>query len=195
MSISAEKKQQLETERRSQIQSAALQMFFEKGYKNTSMNDISAKAGISKGLIYHYFKNKEDLFFSLQEMLQDCLDEIEVLPTPKATIREFGRRFLTLKPDETGYLPPLQVLVVAFVKGEMEGTADAQNPFLQDFGRSYFANLCEQGMKTGEFREMDPAVCGNIYWSYLVGRLMILMQEKSDANIAADLDSVLALFE
>ena len=43
----------------------AAKVFSHKGYANTSLQDISEEAGLSKGGIYHYFKEKESLFFCL----------------------------------------------------------------------------------------------------------------------------------
>jgi AcrR family transcriptional regulator len=40
----------------------ALEQFAQYGYKKTSLDDIVQNVGISKGTIYNYFKNKEDLF-------------------------------------------------------------------------------------------------------------------------------------
>lgn len=47
----------------------ALMLFAEKGFKGTSISDIARSAGISKGLAYNYFKNKDDLVISVFEML------------------------------------------------------------------------------------------------------------------------------
>ncbi len=44
------------------IVDAALKIFKQKGLHKARMSDISKKARISYGLVYHYFKNKEDLF-------------------------------------------------------------------------------------------------------------------------------------
>ena len=46
-------------DRRSQILDAALVCFAKRGFHQASMHDISAEAGISVGLIYRYFENKE----------------------------------------------------------------------------------------------------------------------------------------
>ena len=49
-------------ERRAQIIQAALACFTRKGYNNTTMDDIVAESGLSKGSLYWYFKSKDDLF-------------------------------------------------------------------------------------------------------------------------------------
>jgi AcrR family transcriptional regulator len=48
-------------DRREQIIDAAMQIFAEKGFARATNRDIAEKAGITTGLIYYYFKSKEDL--------------------------------------------------------------------------------------------------------------------------------------
>ena len=52
-------------QRRRQILDAAVTCFAQTGFHQTSMHDISAEAGISVGLIYRYFKNKEEVISAL----------------------------------------------------------------------------------------------------------------------------------
>src|SRR6516225_5946207 len=42
--------------------SAALELFAHRGFAGTRLEDVAAKAGVSKATVYLYFKNKEDLF-------------------------------------------------------------------------------------------------------------------------------------
>ncbi|MFA5915908.1 MAG: helix-turn-helix domain-containing protein, partial [Burkholderiales bacterium] len=45
-----------------EIIAAALELFVERGYAATRLDDVAARAGVSKGTLYLYFENKEDLF-------------------------------------------------------------------------------------------------------------------------------------
>ncbi|MBE0613589.1 MAG: TetR/AcrR family transcriptional regulator [Burkholderiales bacterium] len=45
-----------------EIIAAALELFVERGYASTRLDDVAARAGVSKGTLYLYFENKEDLF-------------------------------------------------------------------------------------------------------------------------------------
>lgn len=59
---------------RQNIEAAALEIFAEEGYHSASVSKIAAKAGVSKGLMYNYFKSKEEL---IRGLLLDILDEVE----------------------------------------------------------------------------------------------------------------------
>ena len=45
-----------------EITAAALESFVERGYAGTRLEDVAARAGVSKGTLYLYFANKEELF-------------------------------------------------------------------------------------------------------------------------------------
>lgn len=48
--------------RPAELTAAALQLFIEKGYAGTRLEDVASRAGVSKGTLYLYFDNKEELF-------------------------------------------------------------------------------------------------------------------------------------
>jgi TetR/AcrR family fatty acid metabolism transcriptional regulator len=51
--------------RRKSIIQAAIEVFSKKDFKTASISEIAQKAGVADGTIYQYFRNKEDLFFSI----------------------------------------------------------------------------------------------------------------------------------
>lgn len=59
--------------RRAEIMDAAMLLFIEKGYANTTTQDIVDKVNISRGLLYYHFKNKEDILYCLVERYSDKL--------------------------------------------------------------------------------------------------------------------------
>lgn len=64
-------------ERREQILRAATKLFSEQGYYLTTIQDIAREAGISVGLIYQYFRDKDDvLFLTLKLVLETYENEI-----------------------------------------------------------------------------------------------------------------------
>lgn len=72
-------------DRRTQILEAAIVCFAKHGFHQASMHDISAEAGISVGLIYRYFANKEAVIAAMVERhkteIHDLLDRARQAPT------------------------------------------------------------------------------------------------------------------
>ncbi len=74
----------LETEKQERIINAALKEFAQKGYEKASTNEIVKEARISKGLLFHYFKTKKDLFlflydFCIEILLNEFFRKIDVM--------------------------------------------------------------------------------------------------------------------
>src|SRR5438874_9730143 len=63
-------------DRRVQILDAALVCFGQRGFHQTSMHDISAEAGISVGLIYRYFANKEAVISAMADRHKSEIQEV-----------------------------------------------------------------------------------------------------------------------
>ena len=61
----AERKERERTELKARIMGAARQLFLDKGYENTSMRNIASLIEYSPGTIYHYFKDKGEIFHAL----------------------------------------------------------------------------------------------------------------------------------
>jgi len=84
---------------RGAIRDAAARLFAEKGYAAASIAEIAAACGVSKALLYHYYRDKEhllhDIAESYVERLQGIVDEVggEALP-PAARMRRLVARFM-----------------------------------------------------------------------------------------------------
>ncbi len=90
------------TAKREQIVSDALFLFATRGYFNTSISDIAKEVKMSKGLLYSYFENKEQLLnaaidFALKEATELNLTEDQLKElTPKEIIKEIIEGFFTV---------------------------------------------------------------------------------------------------
>ncbi|MBA2585668.1 MAG: TetR/AcrR family transcriptional regulator [Chthoniobacterales bacterium] len=73
------------TDRREQILRAAMICFARRGFHQASMHDISAEAGISVGLIYRYFENKDAVISAIadqhKQRVQELLERARQAPT------------------------------------------------------------------------------------------------------------------
>ena len=77
----------MEDIRKEQVIQAAKQCIVRQGISNMSMKTIAKEAGVSTGIIYHYFKNKEDVLLhvlkdSFQQSHEKVLETVDPLNTP-----------------------------------------------------------------------------------------------------------------
>lgn len=79
---------------RSNLLATALELFASRGYHDTTMADLAQSAGVSKGLIYHYFSGKKELLAALIEEGFNGFPDMDQLPE-----QQDGREILTLLLD------------------------------------------------------------------------------------------------
>jgi AcrR family transcriptional regulator len=59
------------------IVSAAWKLFYEQGYENTTVEEIIAESGTSKGSFYHYFEGKDSLLETLSLIFDEKYEELQ----------------------------------------------------------------------------------------------------------------------
>lgn len=87
--LTKEQFEAIREESKTKILNAALRLFTTKGFEYTSINNIATEAGISKGLIYNYFKSKDELLDQTLLMIIGRLSEVFL---PSLEIEEPGKR-------------------------------------------------------------------------------------------------------
>jgi len=143
--------------RPAEILDAALTVFAERGYAATRMDDIAARAGVTKGTIYLYFDSKDAVFRSL---VQHAIGrEIDTLAGDVA--RYEGRMSdllrlvfagicrLLLKSDRVA----LPKIIIAEA-GNFPALAEFYRREVIDRGLSVLQAIVARGVATGEFRDL-----------------------------------------
>lgn len=142
------------------IMDAALAVFAACGYNAASIDEIAARAGVTKGAIYYYFKDKDDLARDLQQSLFERL-QAEALRAvePGQTIVESLIRSLD------AYLAALQGLGVArfFLRDSyavpvLEESARGQ----REAGTTALVAMLEHGMARGELVPLDAEATARV---------------------------------
>jgi AcrR family transcriptional regulator len=82
-------------ERPGEILDAAFEEFVQKGYPATRLEDVAARAGVTKGTIYVYFDNKESLFVSMvRELTRPIHEQVVDFAAHQGSTSDFLRAFL-----------------------------------------------------------------------------------------------------
>lgn len=140
-----------------EILAAALESFAVRGFAATRLEDVAARAGISKGTLYLYFKGKEELFEAVvRAKLLPNLARIEALAAsfegPSATLLE--RLLLTISGvvgSEVGAIPKLVI-------AEAGNFPELARFYLDEVvrrGLRLIGAILRRGIERGEFRAVD----------------------------------------
>ena len=142
-----------------EICTAALDVFAEKGFAAARLDEIARRAGVSKGTLYLYFKDKEDLF---RAVVRDTVaPNIEVIRASLAgaemTFADVIRLFLPRFAEITGRVPV--GAVAKMVIGESRNfpeLAKVWHDHVASRAIGMIAELIERAQARGEVRPGDP---------------------------------------
>jgi len=145
--------------RRAEIIEATFFCIALKGYSRITMQDIADSAGVSKGVIHYYFRNKEELFLSVFEKLAGDLDvhiagKVERAKTPTEKIRAIiGAVFEKIQENKK-----FQVVLLDFwAHSTKNPTLKAANAGQLARYRHLAKKIIASGIEEGHFRKCNSA--------------------------------------
>ncbi len=140
-----------------EILEAALDCFAERGYAATRLEDVAARAGVTKGTAYLYFKNKEELFKAVVSgYLVPAIEQLEGAaraPGPVSELLAKVARMFFEKVYSTRF-SALPKLVIA----EASNFPELARFYLEEVvgrGRRLLTALLRRGIASGEFRAVN----------------------------------------
>jgi len=155
LGVSKLAKHETKEKRREQIFESAINLTIQKGYVETSMEDIANAAGVSKGNVYYHFKSKQDLFLSLYHQLVDrYLERFSQIVKEASSAADIIYKVFTSYNDMVELNPDLYKGVFEFY---MQGIREPELLSALNESLSYFidliANIINKGIENGEFRD------------------------------------------
>jgi AcrR family transcriptional regulator len=149
---------------------AALQVFAERGFAATRLEEVAKRAGVSKGTVYLYFESKEALFkAAVESAVLPALEAGEALAAdhslrPAEALRAFIFWWWEkVGASELGALPKLLVAEV----GNFPELGKWFHENLIMRGKRAAASIIERGVASGEFRRVEPADVARIMFAQM----------------------------
>jgi AcrR family transcriptional regulator len=176
-----EDNQEILDQRRTEILEAALKVFAHRGLAGTKVGDIAATAGLSHGLLYHYFRSKEEIFTELvriayQVSLGTITAAAELPGTAWEKIKAMTEMIFSGAYRGDGpyyFLITLQAFTSEAVVPEevKKMTAENSNRYME-----ILVPLLEKAMKAGDIAPGDPVQLAATYFSLIQGLAIMRVQ-------------------
>lgn len=141
---------------KSRIVSAAWQLFYEKGYNGTTVDDIIELSGTSKGSFYYYFSTKDELLNTLSLILDEYYEELENKMDPE--MNSFSKLLYLNYEVHTMMEEKISIDLVASLYSTQ--LVSEKESHLLDQNRNYYRlvnRIVEEGQRRGEIRRDVPA--------------------------------------
>jgi TetR/AcrR family transcriptional regulator, fatty acid metabolism regulator protein len=149
-------------EKRRQLLDAAVRVFARKGFHASRVGDIAEEAGVAHGLLYHYFKSKdqvlEAVFHDNWSILLARIASVEESDEPAA---DQLRHIAAIVLRTWLHLPDV-VRVVIREFGRSPELAERIGELAQPIDS--IARVIERGVERGEFKQVDPRVAATVVY-------------------------------
>ena len=178
--------------KRNLLLDAAIQVFGQKGYYDATISHIAKKAGVSDGIVYEYFENKEDLLFSIAERkLQEDLgrlNEMYHIKDPRRKLRRFIKYHCSLYLTDRDYLKMFLLLIHTNRRFYEKGAFESFTQY-----KGFLLNVVEEGKKSGIFRpEIDSRIFTNMVFGGLTHMFLrwIIVAKVSETDKMNEIEEV-----
>jgi AcrR family transcriptional regulator len=165
------------------ILAAALALFGERGYTNTSIDEIAARSGLTKGALYYYFKGKEDIARDLHHdiwtrLKSEAMRVIDPGASALVNLRcafDAHLRALQHLPEAHFFLRQAWVVPALDVAGRSEHEA----------ALGLVEGLLGEGVRRGEIAALDPTALARVLvGGFSEATLHVLTTGQADTTIA-----------
>jgi AcrR family transcriptional regulator len=180
--LNAEQLKQIRDKRKEQIMNAALKVFARRGFIGAKTNMIAKEAGLSEGLLYKYFKSKDEIFVSLVQLAVDesmvAFKNVHQFPgSPLEQLRTLSKHILD-EENQDGFLLIHQTRIG-------EGIPEEAKRLMEHHSTKKYTEqlvpLFKKGQELGEFIEGDPSELASCYLKVLSGLMTLNLNEDDEA--------------
>ncbi len=165
-------------------------MFARRGFAGTKTSLIAVEAGVSEGLIYRYFKSKDELYTVLvRELIEEAtkeLDHIHLLPgTPYEQMKALTQAMLAESSKSS-------FLLILRARKEVEIPEEARQVLEQHAANALIDRLVPifiKGQQAGDFSEGDPQKL--LSWYFNIINSLIMQEIEKEAYGIPDTDRLM----
>ncbi|MBC8181765.1 TetR/AcrR family transcriptional regulator [candidate division KSB1 bacterium] len=175
-----ERKEREKERRRNEIINAAEKVFFTKGRVLATMDDVAEEAELSKGTLYLYFKNKEDLYLAINlrgmEILYGLfLEASKKQKTGLEKARAIGSAYFRFYKEYPDYFTALMYFEFHEMNLYTEQSMAAKCDMQGHDALYILIEAIELGIKDGSIRsDVDPVKAATVLWGHSTGLIQLI---------------------
>jgi AcrR family transcriptional regulator len=162
-------------ERRAQIIESAIKVFARQGFSNARMDDVAAESGLSKGLLYWYFKSKDAIVVAIADVLFGSeLRKLQNLPCEGLSASACLMNFLEMFIADIRLMLKVRPVIYEFYSLAFRNPA--VRAVMKEYLRTFVAivePVIQRGMDQGEFRPENARQIALAFGAQIEGTLLL----------------------
>ena len=165
-------------DRRGRVLEAARNLFFEKGYRGATVEQIAKRAGFSKRTVYLDFKNKDDLYMSVCALGMEILVErMRMIPSGRLAPEEFIDEFLSVLVEfSREHEKHLRMFTVEATPDLVANCSDQVRERVTELERAGYeivARQIEKAVKGNHIPSVDPMEAAGVFIGSVTGVILL----------------------
>ena len=177
-----EQNEQMRAEALQKITLAAMRVFSDYGYHGATMNQISKAAGLSYGLVYHYFPSKEDVFRHLVDVALDASISTlnPAMDVPGTAWEKLENLSAVMVREALGSDASLYfiIMIQALTQGKsIPGLLD----HIRERSAAHYVKIIPlliEAQESGDAAQGDPHILAATYFAFVQGLTLLVSQEE-----------------
>lgn len=170
-----ERKEREKQEIRKMILETAMSLFLEEGYKNVTIRKIAEKIEYSPATIYLYFKDKDEIFLTLQKMAFEKFYEFQIsgqhIEDPIERLSQQGKTYLQFAVENPGYYE-----LIFFMNEPKDKLREPEHYHMEIDTYGILKNNVKAAIDAGLMRTSDVDVTAFALWSYVHGLASLIIK-------------------
>lgn len=182
------------------ILDGAERLFVEKGYLETSINDIAEAAEFSRTSVYQYFASKEEIYLRILDRYGDLLTERVTRATEGSSpvpvkIRRFLEEFRLVNEEKPNFFSLYFIQrqqVEPRLSAELRAQLNAKRKKLENVFRDFY----REGIERGEVRDIRVKDASNLFFAQITGMMLLheYYEDEFDVTLDEHLEKSLQLY-
>jgi len=170
-----EKRKKEKENRKNTILKAARKLFFERGFKSVTVDDIAAKSEVSKGSIYLCFESKEEIYAQIligdnQALYKRVKNFVATEATASQLLLEYARIYVNFFLDDTELFRILMTFMLQTGQMNLTEKQNAELIWSTNQNINVISEIIQKGISSGEFSPIENIWrMQNAIWGMLNG--------------------------
>lgn len=161
---------------------AAMELFAQKGYDATSVEEITSVVGIAKGTLYYHFSSKEEIFYFLVEEGMNLLkNSIEIKTSKYPNTIDKIKAIILIQIKIVVKYENLITLLISQMWGKEERNLKCRE-YINDY-TSFIEGIIKKGIENGEIVQGNPDILASWLFGFTCSGLLHKLKEGKELDI------------
>jgi TetR/AcrR family transcriptional regulator len=183
-----EQNEEIRQQRIQQILDAAREVYIERGFLATEIGEIAKKAGIARGLVYYYYKDKTEVFQTLFEdaltaAVQFVSAKLKTNQPPLERLQLYALHYLHTAAHEPKMVNFFRDLYQDIPAVFLERADEVSKNFVMNIHQP-LVDTMNEAMEQGIIRSGDPYLFSQIFWGAIQGAMFTIAGKEMKPDAA-----------